>query len=104
MRVGKGAGVQPSDHRGLGHTMLGVQLIVPTLASLRDPEIDHGEVFTRRWVAELVLDLADYRIGSELDFAIDMLGKLTTEPDVYDTACLLVVDTSTTVDDDEPEQ
>lgn len=41
---------------------------------------------------------------TELDFAIDMMGKLTTEPDVYNTACLLIVDTSTTVDDDEPDE
>lgn len=29
---------------------------------------------------------------SSLTFAIDMLRKLTTEPDVYDCACLLVVE------------
>ena len=27
-----------------------------------------------------------------LEFAIDMLRKLTTEPDVYDCACLIVVE------------
>ena len=29
---------------------------------------------------------------SSLEFAIDMLRKLTTEPDVYDCACLIVLD------------
>ncbi|MBY5163447.1 hypothetical protein [Salsipaludibacter albus] len=37
---------------------------------------------------------------SELDFAIDMMTKLTSEPDVYDTACLLVVDTAAKEDEE----
>lgn len=32
-----------------------------TLAELsRDPGSDYGEVFTRRWVVELILELAGY--------------------------------------------
>jgi hypothetical protein len=30
--------------------------------------------------------------GGSLEFAVDMLRKLTTEPDVYDCACLIVVE------------
>lgn len=40
---------------------------------------------------------------SKVDFAIDMMDKLTSEPDVYDTACLIVADASTEVPDDEEE-
>lgn len=38
-----------------------------------------------------------------LEFAIDMLRKLTTEPDVYDCACLLVVDGVQNVGEEEAE-
>lgn len=40
---------------------------------------------------------------TSLDFTVDMLRKLTAEPDVYDCACLLVVDGATRVADD-PEE
>jgi hypothetical protein len=39
---------------------------------------------------------------SELVFTIDMLRKLTTEPDVYDCACLLVVEGITGIAENEP--
>lgn len=35
--------------------------------------------------------------AKSLDFAVDMLRKLVSEPDVYDCACLLVVEGATTV-------
>jgi hypothetical protein len=38
---------------------------------------------------------------TSLDFAVDMLRKLTSEPDVYDCACLLIVDGTTGTEEDE---
>ena len=35
-----------------------------------DPEGAHGEVFTRRWVVELVLDLAGYRAAEDLGASV----------------------------------
>ncbi|MGI8686837.1 MAG: Eco57I restriction-modification methylase domain-containing protein [Acidimicrobiales bacterium] len=41
--------------------------VVMTLAELsRDPGSDYGEVFTRRWVVELILDLAGYMEDEDL--------------------------------------
>lgn len=37
---------------------------------------------------------------SSLEFAVDMLRKLTIEPDVYDCACLLILDGANVQDDD----
>lgn len=31
-----------------------------------DPGTDYGEVFTRRWVVELILDLVGYRAEADL--------------------------------------
>lgn len=39
--------------------------------------------------------------NSSLEFAIDMLRKLTTEPDVYDCACLLVIDGAQGAEEDD---
>lgn len=38
---------------------------------------------------------------TSLEFAIDMLRKLTTEPDVYDCACLLILDGATGHEDED---
>ena len=38
------------------------------------PRSNHGEVFTRRWVAELILDLAGYEVGESLG------SKVVIEP------------------------
>ncbi len=38
----------------------------PTLAPIPDATAEHGEVFTRRWVVNLVLDLAGYTADQEL--------------------------------------
>lgn len=42
--------------------------------------------------------------GSSLDFAADMLHKLTTEPDVYDCACLLVIEGADASEEDEGDE
>ncbi|MEU8175371.1 N-6 DNA methylase [Microbispora hainanensis] len=36
------------------------------LAEIPDEAVEHGEVFTRRWVVEMILDLADYRPDRDL--------------------------------------
>ena len=35
-----------------------------------NPEATHGEVFTRRWVVDLILDLADYRASADLGASV----------------------------------
>ena len=35
-----------------------------------DPDGTHGEVFTRRWVVELILDLAGYRASEDLGASV----------------------------------
>lgn len=35
-----------------------------------DPGVEHGEVFTRRWVVELILDLAGYRAEDDLGASV----------------------------------
>jgi hypothetical protein len=50
-----------------------------------------------------------YVVGADiprqsLDFAVDMLRKLVREPDVYDCACLLVLEGAQGVSDDEVEE
>ena len=54
--------------------MRGAQLalasVAPTdLAWVPDPEGEHGEVFTRRWVVDLILDLVGYRPEEDLGAA-----------------------------------
>jgi hypothetical protein len=39
---------------------------LPDLPAERDPAAGHGEVFTRRWVVDLILDLVDYRAERDL--------------------------------------
>lgn len=39
---------------------------------------------------------------ASLEFAVDMLRKLTTEPDVYDCACLLVLDGTAGIEEEDP--
>ncbi len=41
----------------------------PTLAWMPDPEGEHGQVFTRRWVVDLILDLVGYRSDKDLGMA-----------------------------------
>lgn len=41
---------------------------------------------------------------TSLEFAIDMLRKLTTEPDVYDCACLLILDGATVIEGEDDEE
>lgn len=36
------------------------------LAEIPDEAVEHGEVFTRRWVVEMILDLVDYRSDRDL--------------------------------------
>jgi hypothetical protein len=50
-----------------------------------------------------------YVVGADipdtgLEFAVDMLRKLVREPDVYECACLLVVDSAQAVEEEEGEQ
>ncbi|MCP2353083.1 SAM-dependent methyltransferase [Nonomuraea thailandensis] len=42
--------------------------IVPPamLAGIPDEAVEHGEVFTRRWIVEMILDLVDYRSDRDL--------------------------------------
>ena len=35
-----------------------------------DPDGAHGEVFTRRWVVDLILDLAGYRASADLGASV----------------------------------
>ena len=35
-----------------------------------DPDGTHGEVFTRRWVVDLILDLAGYRAADDLGASV----------------------------------
>lgn len=39
---------------------------VPTVELIADPGADHGEVFTRRWVVDLILDLVGYTPDKDL--------------------------------------
>lgn len=56
----------------------------PPQAHLAD-ESEHGEVFTRRWVVEMILDLAGYRIEN------DLAGQRLVEPACGSGAFLEVV-------------
>ena len=38
----------------------------PTPIPKPDPRGEHGEVFTRRWVVEMILDAAGYRADADL--------------------------------------
>ena len=53
--------------------MRGAQLTLtsttPTKAWVPDPKGEHGEVFTRRWVVDLILDLVGYRPEEDLGAA-----------------------------------
>ena len=56
---------------------------LPALAP--DPGADHGEVFTRRWVVELILDLVGYTSDH------DLTGRLIVEPSCGTGAFLLPI-------------
>ena len=54
--------------RGAQLTLTSVAL--PPSAWVPDPEGEHGEVFTRRWVVDLILDLVGYRPEADLGAAV----------------------------------
>ena len=51
--------LQPRQLSLLGETMPGAELTP-------DPGVDHGEVFTRRWVVEFILDLVGFTADKDL--------------------------------------
>lgn len=55
------------------------------LADSKDPGIQYGEVFTRRWVVELILDLAGYKPHCDLG------GKVVVEPSCGTGAFLMPI-------------
>ena len=54
--------------RGAQLTLTSV--VPPPSAWVPDPEGEHGEVFTRRWVVDLILDLVGYRPEADLGAAV----------------------------------
>ncbi|MGH2719531.1 MAG: N-6 DNA methylase, partial [Actinomycetota bacterium] len=50
-----------------------------------DPGVDHGEVFTRRWVVELILDLVGYSTDC------DLAAKVIVEPSCGSGAFLIPI-------------
>lgn len=50
--------------RGTGQA--GFELELPTRSSGAEQAVEHGEVFTRRWVVELILDLVGHTVDRDL--------------------------------------
>jgi adenine-specific DNA-methyltransferase len=58
----------PTDSAGAFDGQLGLKIPAERLAEAVEPEgAEHGAVFTRRWVVELILDLAGYTADRPLD-------------------------------------
>ena len=55
------------------------------MTAIADPGADYGEVFTRRWVVELILDLVGYTADK------DLAAKVVAEPSCGTGAFLLPI-------------